>query len=156
MEINVGKGITIDADLNKLGLMADAHTVGEHVIRIGLRNILMDSHAGISTDETDYQAKARAIVEKKLEAMYNGEVRVAGTREGDPVRAEAMRLALAKVDQYLRAKGTKPSKVDAKVKREAAQKLLAKDPSIMELARTRVEQAKSAIADDADLTELGL
>lgn len=157
MEINVGKGITVDANLAKLGFEGDYAngTVPGHVVYIGLRNMLMDSHAGIPTDEPDYQAKARAIVEKKLEAMYNGEVRVAGTREGDPVRAEAMRLALAQVDVFLRKTGKKPSKVEAKVKREAAQKLLAKDPAILEMARSRVEQSK-AINPDMDLIELGL
>lgn len=157
MEINVGKGITVDANLVNLGFGQDHESpVAQHIIYIGLRNILMDCHAGIPTDEPDYQAKARAVVEKKLEAMYNGEVRVAGTREGDPVRAEAMRLALGMVDKLLRASGKKPSKVDAKAKREAAQKLLTKDTSIMELASARVEQAKAANDTDTDLAELGL
>jgi hypothetical protein len=160
MEINVGKGITIDVDAQKLDLVgADGEeyrhdTVPGHVIYIGLRNILMDAHAGIATDEPDYQAKARAVVEKKLAAMYAGEVRVAGTREGDPVRAEAMRLALAQVDAMLRKAGRKPSKVEAKAKREAAQKLIT--PELLETAKARVEQAKATIADDADLSELGL
>lgn len=155
MEINVGKGITVDADLTKLGFEGEYAngTVPGHVVYIGLRNMLMDSHAGIPTDEPDYQAKARAVVEKKLEAMYNGEVRVAGTREGDPVRAEAMRLALAQVDAMLRKAGRKPSKVEAKVKREAAQKLIT--PELLATAAARVEQAK-VIGGDADLEALGL
>lgn len=158
MEINVGKGITVDADLGKLGFpsndfVAEGLPVAAHIVYIGLRNMLMDSHAGIPTDEPDYQAKARAVVEKKLEAMYNGEVRVAGTREGDPVRAEAMRLALAQVDAMLRKAGRKPSKYETKVKREAAQKLIT--PELLVTAAARVEQAK-AIGGDADLAELGL
>lgn len=155
MEINVGKGITVDADLLKLGFGYEnaGHPVSSHVIYIGLRNMLMDAHAGISIDEPDYQAKARAIVDKKLAAMYSGEVRVAGTREGDPVRAEAMRLALAQVDAILRKAGRKPSKVEAKAKREAAQKLIT--PELLATAKSRVDESR-AIDTGADLTELGL
>lgn len=160
MEINVGKGITIDVDVDKLtpGYDDTAHLVAaqpvfEHVIRIGLRNILMDCHAGIPIDEPDYQAKARAVVEKKLEAMYNGEVRVAGTREGDPVRAEAMRLALAQVQATIRKAGKKVSGYKTSALREAATKLVT--PELLETAKTRVEQAKT-IGGDADLEALGL
>lgn len=157
MEINVGKGLSIEADLDKLGLSVDGNeyrpgTVAGHVIYIGLRNILMDAHAGISTDEPDYQAKARAVVEKKLAALYAGEVRVAGTREGDPVRAEAMRLATDAVKAMLRKAG---KKVSSKALREAAQAYLAKKPELLETAKARVEQAK-ALNADADLSELGL
>lgn len=162
MEINVGKGITVPVDLLALGIPGDnatmhsetfKSTVAGHIIYIGLRNILMDCHAGIPVDEPDYQAKARAVVEKKLEAMYNGEVRVAGTREGDPIRAEAMRLALAQVDAMLRKAGRKPSKVEAKDKRAAATKLIT--PELLATAAERVAQAK-AIGGNTDLEALGL
>lgn len=158
MEINVGKGITIDVDVGKLGFgIGDISTpVSGHVIYIGLRNILMDAHAGIATDEPDYQAKARAVVEKKLAAMYAGEVRVAGTREGDPVRAEAMRLATDAVKAMIRKAGKKMSSYDAKALRQAAADYLAKRPELLETAKARVEQAKAATADDADLADLGL
>lgn len=148
MEINVGKGLSIDVDTAKLPA-----NVMDHVVYIGLRNILMDSHAGISTDETDYQDKSRATVEKKLAAMYAGEVRVAGTREGDPVRAEAMRLALAQVDALLRKAGKKPSKVEAKDKRAAAQKLITDE--LLATAKARVEQQRS-IGGEVELADLGL
>lgn len=158
MEINVGKGITIDADLSRLLFDDDYErsTVPGHIVYIGLRNILMDAHAGIATDELDYQAKARAVVEKKLAALYSGEVRVAGTREGDPVRAEAMRLAAEAVKAMLRKAGKKVSSYDAKALREAATNYLTKRPELMETAKARVEQARATITDDASLNDLGL
>lgn len=159
MEINVGKGLTITVDRNKLGLPENPSigngAVADHVVYIGLRNILMDAHAGVSTDEPDYQAKARAIVEKKLAALYAGEVRVAGTREGDPVKAEAMRLATDAVKAMLRKAGKKVSSYDAKALRDAAKQYLDRTPELVETARARVEQAKS-IGGDADLADLGL
>ena len=151
MEINVGKGLSIDVNANALPA-----NVMDHVVYIGLRNILMDSHAGISTDEADYQAKARATVEKKLQAMLNGEVRVAGTREGDPVKAEAMRLATEAVKAMLRKAGKKVSSYDAKSIRDASRQYLERTPELIETAKARVEQAKAAIGDGADLADLGL
>lgn len=151
MDINIGKGLTLSVDANALPA-----NVMEHVVYIGLRNILMDSHAGIGTDEPDYQDKSRATAEKKLAAMMNGEVRVAGTREGDPVRAEAMRLATDAVKAMIRKAGKKVSSYDAKALRQAANDYLAKKPELLETAKTRVEQAKAATADDGDLADLGL
>lgn len=136
MEIQIGKGIALPVEIEKLPA-----NVMDHVVYIGLRNILMDAHAGITTDEPDYQAKARAVAEKKLAAMLSGEVRVAGTREGDPVRAEAMRLAVAQIDAALRKAGRKPSSVDAKVKREKAQGLIT--PELLAKAAERVAEAKA-------------
>lgn len=152
MQIQIGKGIDLSVDLDKLGMVENELTnpVARHVVYIGLRNILMDAHASITTDEPDYQAKARAVAEKKLDALYSGEVRVAGTREGDPVRAEAIRLATAQVDAALRASGRKPSKVDASKKREAVLKLV---PGLMEKAAARVAEAK-ALQGDVDVSGL--
>lgn len=156
MQIQIGKGITVDADLAKLGLIDEgakgfASEVASHVVYIGLRNMLMDAHAGITTDEPDYQAKARAVAEKKLAAMYAGEVRVAGTREGDPVRAEAKRLALTMIKAQVKASGRKFADLDAAKVTEAVNKLIT--PELLAKAAERVAEAK---AMQGDLSELGL
>ncbi len=147
MDIQIGKGITLPVDANSLPAAAMAH-----VVYIGLRNILMDSHAGISTDEPDYQAKAQAVAEKKLAALMAGEVRVASTREGDPVKAEAVRIASDMIKTALRKKGRKIRDVDPKAIRASALKLVAERPAIMETAARRVAESKAETAPD-ELTE---
>jgi hypothetical protein len=151
MDIQIGKGITIDADLAKLGFPGQLSTVAAHVAYIGLRNMLMDSHAGITTDEPDYQDKARAVAEKKLKAMYNGEVRVTGAREGDPVRAEAKRLAVAMIHAQAKKAGRKVSSLDKAKVNEAANGLIT--PELLAKAAERVAEAK-ALAGDVDVSGL--
>lgn len=157
MKIAIGKGIEMDVDTSKLGFgELSPDTAGGHVVYIGLRNILMDSHAGITKDEADYVDKSRATAEKKLAALYAGEVRTVGTREGDPVKAEAMRLATEAVRTMLRKAGRKMSNVDPKSLREAATQYLDRHPELIETAKARVEQAKSVTTDDVNLADLGL
>lgn len=146
MKVSIGKGIDLDVDLSKLPA-----NVMEHVTYIGLRNILMDAHASVTTDEADYQAKAQAVSEKKLAAMYAGEVRVAGTREGDPVRAEAKRLAVLKITSALRAAGRKVKDVDPKVLREKAESLIT--PELLLKAAELVAERK-ALQVDVDISGL--
>ena len=73
--------------------------VRDHVMRIGLRNILMDSHASVTAkaDPANYVARSREMAEKKLASMYAGIVRVqtvGGPKAAtDPVSAVIMRLA---------------------------------------------------------------
>lgn len=142
MKVNIGKGIELDIDTSKLN-----ESVMAHVVYIGLRNILMDSHAAITkeSDGDNMQANAEAAAMKKLDAMYNGEIRVAGTREGDPVRAEAIRLGTADVTAAYRAKGIKP---DPKKVREL---VVANVGRWMEKAAARVAEAKALRSDASDL-----
>ena len=146
MDVNIGKGITLAVDESKLPANAMAH-----VIYIGLRNVLMDSHASVTTDEEDYVTKATAMAQKKLDALLSGEVRVASTREGDPVKAEANKIATRLILAALRKKGKKPADIDPKAIREATAKLLAKDPRIMVTAKANVDAAKALDVDASDL-----
>lgn len=154
MDINIGKGITIPIDTQALiGSFEGENPVRDHIVYIGLRNILMDCHANIATTEPDYQEKARAVAEKKLTALMAGELRTAGTRtrEGDPVRAEAVRLATAQIKALLRSKGRKAHLVKPAAFKAAAEKLLA-DPvrgaPILAMAKSRVDEAKTLTADE--------
>lgn len=93
MLIDCGKAIKLDVETGRIP--AD---VMNHVVKIGLRNILMDCHAGITKKENpgNYQTLAREKVEAKLAAMYAGDIRVARATSGvtrDPVRAEALSMA---------------------------------------------------------------
>lgn len=96
--IDIGAGLMLPVDFGRL---AAHNAVIEHVLNIGARNILMDSHAGVKRDdfETDqeYRNAKLAVAVKKLETMYAGTVRarVAGGARvpSDPIGAEAMRMA---------------------------------------------------------------
>lgn len=152
MLVNIGKGIELNVDTTKLGLPPEEmlSAVARHIIYLGLRNPLMDSHAGITSDETDFVEKSRATAEKKLTAMYAGEVRVAGTREGDPVRAEAKRLAVKAVEAAIKKAGKKVGDYDRKAITEKAVSVIDK---YMDTARRNVEAAK-ALDVDVDVSGL--
>jgi translation initiation factor IF-2 len=85
MLINAGKSISIEVRVEDL-----PKPVLDHVIYIGLRNILMDSHAGKAPGD------ARTKVEAKLSAMLSGEVRTAvGVRgvKADPLTPAMVGMA---------------------------------------------------------------
>jgi hypothetical protein len=148
MKVAIGKGIELDVNHERFN--AD---VLAHVIYIGLRNVLMDSHASHTkeADGDNFVANSRATAERKLEAMYNGEVRAIGQREGDPVKAEAIRIATGHIKTALRKAGRKLADVDAKVIREKALDLIARNPSITVQAEKRVAELKATTVDLGDI-----
>src|SRR5215471_4578807 len=94
MLVAIGKGIELDVDPTRFN-----RDVMEHVVKIGLRNILTDSHANTTqkADPQDYVAKSRELAERKLQSLYNGIVRtqaVGGPKAPtDPVAMVILRLA---------------------------------------------------------------
>jgi len=94
MLVAIGKGIELEVDPARLNAEVTAH-----VMKIGLRNILMDSHANATqkADPEGYVAKSRELAEKKLAAMYEGIVRAQSTggiaKPTDPVAVVILRLA---------------------------------------------------------------
>lgn len=153
MQVNVGKGIELDIDHTTLPPNAL-----QHAIMIGLRNILMDSHASITSDEyldvTAREEAARAMVDKKLAALMSGEVRVRSTREGDPIRAEAMRMATAQIHAIIK-KGEKKvaDYKSSDIRAKAAERIT---PELLAMAKARVAELRAATPDDTSLTDLGL
>lgn len=149
--VNVGKSINIEIDFTTMPQAAL-----DHILYIGARNILMDSHASITADEyPDADARqeaAGAMVQKKLDALMRGEVRVQSTREGDPVRAEALRMATDIVKAKIKKAGRKVADYEAKAIREAAAKLVT--PELLAQAKARVEETQAI--DTGDLADLGL
>jgi len=154
MLVNVGKGLEIEVDFGKLPVAAI-----DHLQYIGARNVLMDCHASVTADEypdeTERKAVATSMVEKKLAALMAGEVRVQSTREGDPVRAEALRMATDIIKAKIKKAGKKVSDYDAKDIRAAVTKLDTKTwNDLLEQAKARVEQNRAV--DTGDLADLGL
>ena len=160
MKVNIGKGLEIDVDVN--GLPAP---VMQHVVMIGLRNILMDSHASVTAKDNpdDYREKSLAVAEGKLEAMMKGELRSNGTprtRTLDPVSKEAKALANDVMRKSAGAKWTKgecasavwgklvgmfgPAEAhdDATGFLIHCRDAIAASPAIMAQARARVEESK--------------
>jgi len=95
MLVAIGKGIELEVDPARLNAEVTAH-----VMKIGLRNILMDSHANATqkADPEGYVAKSRELAEKKLASMYEGIVRAQSAGGGiakptDPVAQVILRLA---------------------------------------------------------------
>jgi hypothetical protein len=146
MLVNIGKGIELTVP--EIEMLSPA--VRDHLMYLGWRNALMDSHAGMTAKDNpdDYVEKSRAIAEKKLAALAAGEVRTTSTREGDPVKAEAINL----IAKALRAKhGKGLSDADA---RKQARELLANakpDNKFMVQARKNVEATRGLTADLDDL-----
>jgi hypothetical protein len=66
----------------------------------------------------------------------------------DPVMAEAMNIAKMQIRAKIKEKGRKITDYEPSAITEAAKKLIAKNPAILELARQRVEEAKAAASDD--------
>ena len=103
--VKIGKGIEMECPLPS----AVSPEVRDHVWYIGLRNILMDSHAGVTLekcdgDESKVVPESRAVAEKKLAALIAGDLRTTSTREVDPVRREAVKLAFDHFTNKARAK----------------------------------------------------
>lgn len=147
MLVNIGKGIEMDVDVTKLPA-----NVQEHVVYIGLRNILMDSHASVTAEKSaDVGAESLAMAEKKLVAMYAGEVRSVGTRTGDVVKSEAIRIATGLIKAQAKKAGKSLKDVDAKALREAAVALVDRTPAITEQARANIEAAKALDVDTSGL-----
>jgi hypothetical protein len=101
MLIPIGKGIELDADPARFNTEVTAH-----VMKIGLRNVLMDTHANATakSDLEGYIAKSRELAEKKLASMYVGIVRTQSDGGGlakpaDPVAQVILRFARKQVQK---------------------------------------------------------
>jgi hypothetical protein len=94
MLVAIGKGIELDVDVTRFN--SEVH---DHIVRTGLRNLLMDAHASATAkaDPQGYVQKSRELAEKKLASLYAGVVRAQSfggpKAPTDPVTMVIMRLA---------------------------------------------------------------
>ena len=95
MLLAIGKGIELDVDVTRFN--GEVH---DHIVRTGLRNLLMDAHYVPRLRRLTQRAHSRSpreLAEKKLASLYAGVVRtqsVGGVAKAtDPVSAVVMRLA---------------------------------------------------------------
>lgn len=136
----------------------------KHIFYIGLKNILQDSHASVketdfTTDEL-WRAAKSGRAQKKLEAIYAGDVRMvaasSGSR-GDEVKKVAMQIIERHVRADWKTKGTKfkPEELAAECKkRYAAKTAIWRDLASAQIAREAKELAEIMAANAGeDLTE---
>ncbi|SRR6266702_3903892 len=100
MEISIGKGMKIEVDRAKF-----TPEVNDHIWVFGIRQMLADAHAGMGKHEDDYVNKSRVLAERKLAALYSGELRVNGERgpRRDSLDAECRHIALGQVHAKIKA-----------------------------------------------------
>lgn len=142
MKINVGKGIELEVPA--FNTLSDE--VQAHIIRTGWRNLLQDAHAGVTEAKAnggDIVELSRAAAVRKLEALTRGELRTASTREGDPIKAEALRLAMIGVKNKHREEGKKIGEKDIKAK--AREFLASPGPALDKLMAKAKRNVKEAI-----------
>jgi hypothetical protein len=94
MLVAIGKGIELEVDVTRFN--SEVH---DHIVRTGLRNLLMDAHAAATAkaDPDNYIKRSREMAEKKLASLYAGVVRtqtIGGPKTAaDPISQVIMRLA---------------------------------------------------------------
>jgi hypothetical protein len=141
MIVQAGKGIELEVpDYTTLN-----QAVLEHILYVGWRNLLMDSHAGVTAEKVgadNVVEKSREAAQRKLQSLINGEVRTVATRETDPVKAEAAKL-LAKA-LMTNDRGLKPGEAAKQAREQLATK---PNPKLMAQAKKNVEAAKALAAD---------
>jgi len=156
MLVNIGRGLEME-----VGFDALPQAVKDHVVYIGLRNVLMDAHAGAAklagegASAEAVRETARAMADKKLASMVAGIVRTAkegGSRETDPVMAEAKKMAEGALRAKIKAAGKKWTDY-AKDSLAAAIAKLAATEEIMAKAQEAVAAHKGL---EIDMDDLGL
>lgn len=123
--------------------------VAERIFQYGLQRYFNDTAGGAeSVDE------AVSLAAKKYEAALAGLLRQPTEREGDPIKAEAMKIARGLVEPALAAKlGVKRAKLDPKLVTQLAKALVESNPSILATATANVNAVRSLGELTLDLPE---
>lgn len=163
MKVDIGRGLTMNINVAEL-----PQASLDHAIAIGLRNILMDSHAGAAkiaeVDKKPVGEVALAMAEKKLAALMSGDVRVkriGGTRTSDPVAKHARAIAKVKLTAWEKTDKGKAARVKwaeagfdegkiTEVMADLLKQLMARD-DVQAEAKRRAEEEKAAADIDIDL-----
>src|SRR5262245_15124546 len=92
MLVAIGKGIALDVDVTRFN-----REVNDHIVRTGLRNLLMDAHASATAkaDPDNYINRSRELAERKPAGLYAGVIRATGGPKTapDPISQVITRLA---------------------------------------------------------------
>lgn len=154
INVKIGKtGDIVEVDESKFA----AH-VNEFVFAYGLRQILNDCHssltskvkneAGETVDNPDYTPdNIMALVAKKLDSLYAGEIRAQRGEggSGDPVEDRAWTLARKDVVSAARAQGHKVKDIDKEALEKFVDDFLAKNrDDYMAKAKAQLDEERAA------------
>lgn len=154
MKVDCSKGITVEVDLTRLN-----HAVGQHILYMGLHNILQDSHANCTKDSgDDWMERSIAAVHKKLDSLYAGEVRAIGTRTTDPVARTMRDLARAEIKEAVDARYA-DDKTKKRWSQYSSEEITAAVNKRLEahdarLRKTAEKMVKAAKAEKVELTDV--
>ena len=156
MLVKFGKTLERQVSTTDYGFPPEAQLspVALHVIYIGIRNLGMDSHAGDTEDKhgADYITKAGETLDAKLEALKSGDIRVAGTREADPVARQMRQLAQAAAVKRLRVQHGKDYKhLKSEVLTAETNKILSVNQESLRKIATKMVKAAAEFKIDVNL-----
>jgi hypothetical protein len=97
-----------------------------------------------------YDAEVDALVDKRIANLAAGIMRASSVRIGDPVAAEALRIATARVNAALKKASREATAAEV---RKLAVELIAKRPEITDVAKANVAAA-SGLDIEVDLSDL--
>jgi hypothetical protein len=108
LAFDCGKGVSFVVTPEQVAAIAKHEAAIAHVITIGLKNILQDSHASITYEnfktETECQEAKRKRAGEKLQALLDGDVRTAraGVAKVDGFTTWARRIVLSMLSKEKR------------------------------------------------------
>jgi hypothetical protein len=120
------------------------------IFEYGFQRVNNDAGA-VGKDESLADALAKS--QKRWDSLCAGILRASPVRESDPVKAEAMRICIAAVENAIRKAGKKVADFKAAQVRARAEKHLAANPAIMETAKANVA-ATAALDVEVDLEDM--
>lgn len=125
----------------------------DYLLRIGLKNVLQDSHASITeekvADADERKAQKTATALKKLDSLYAGDVTAIRVNATDPVDKEIRAMAVEEVRAILAKVGKKPKDFAKEVWAKTIDAHMAKHDARLRPAA----EAKLAIKPEAIGTE---
>lgn len=78
MHVDIGKALAFDFTPEQIETMLSHQASKDRILYIGLRNILMDSHASVKRDdfetEVEWRNESKAMAERALAGLLTGEV----------------------------------------------------------------------------------
>lgn len=150
--INIGEAGSIEVEAGKFDAAVTAY-----IFQYGLKQMLNDVHAGETKgktpDDATRQANKRALVEKKLDSLYAGEVAQSRASGGNAVEREMRAMAEGELKAKLKALGKKVTDYKPEVWKE----VIGKHMTAHDARFRAAAEAKLAIkveTEDFDLEDL--
>ena len=150
-----GEAGEISVDVSKLNA-----TVQAYVFQYGLKQMLNDVHASVTKkvepDDAKRVAGKQALVQKKLDSLYAGEVAQARVGQtGNPVERKMRELAEVDLKAKLRTIGKKPADYDKQVWAQVVAKQVAVKADAYRTAAEAILAVKvEQVEDDFDIMSL--